>query len=193
MAEAMGKGRNGWDFHPIADIFPLIDGEGYGALVEDIREHGFREPVVLHEGAILDGRNRYRACQDAGVDTRFEMYDGDDPLAYVVSLNLKRRHLSESQRAMVAAKIANLGRGANQHTEGLPIGRSSRLLNVSERSVARAAVVRDHGDCRGGAGAGHLPLSLMIGTRMQKPNTGLAMRNGGSPGRQRLILTETSK
>ena len=70
-----------------------------------------REPIVLFEGAILDGRNRYRACMAAGVDPRFEIYDGNDPLAYVISLNLKRRHLDESQRAMVAAKIANIGGG----------------------------------------------------------------------------------
>jgi hypothetical protein len=53
-----------------------------------------------------------------------------DPLSYVVSLNLRRRHLSESQRAMVAAKLATLKLGDNQHSEGLPIGRRSELLNV---------------------------------------------------------------
>jgi hypothetical protein len=58
---------------------------------------------------------------------------------------LRRRHLDESQRAMVAAKLATLKRGDNQHTEGLPIGRASELLNVGERSIARAREVLDEG------------------------------------------------
>jgi N6-adenosine-specific RNA methylase IME4 len=134
-------------FHPLADIFPLIEGEDFTSLVADIRDHGLREPVVLFEGKILDGRNRYRACREAGVQCRFETYAGTDPIGYVISLNLRRRHLDESQRAMVAAKLATLKRGDNQHS---PIGETSQakaaeLLNVGKRSVERAAAVRDHG------------------------------------------------
>jgi hypothetical protein len=81
------------------------------------------------------------------VDPRFEIYEGTDALAYVISLNLKRRHLDESQRAMVAAKIEVLPKGSNQHA---PIGAPSQddaadMLNVGRRSVQRAAEVRDHG------------------------------------------------
>jgi N6-adenosine-specific RNA methylase IME4/ParB-like chromosome segregation protein Spo0J len=132
-------------FHPLADIFPLIEGEEFDALVADIREHGLREPVILHDGKILDGRSRYLACLEAGVDCRFETYEGDDPAAYVVSLNLKRRHLSESQRAMVAAKLATLDLGANQHSEGTSIEEASRLLNVGHASVERARTVQRDG------------------------------------------------
>src|SRR5208283_4755381 len=124
--------------HSLANIFPLLDGGEFAALAEDIRANGLREPIVLFEGDILDGRNRYRACIAAGVDPRFEIYDGNDPLAYVISLNLKRRHLDESQRAMVAAKIANMGEGRPSKTS--PIGEVSQLqaakmLNVGKRSV----------------------------------------------------------
>jgi N6-adenosine-specific RNA methylase IME4 len=132
-------------FHPLAEIFPLIEDEEFDSLVEDIKRHGVREPVVVYEDKILDGRNRYRACREAGVDCTFVPFRGDDPVDYVISLNLRRRHLDESQRAMVAAKLATLRQGDNQHTEGLPIGRSSELLNVGERSVARAREVLDHG------------------------------------------------
>jgi len=103
--------------------------------VADIREHGLHEPIVVYEDKILDGRNRYRACEAAGIEPTFTVYQGDDPVSYVISLNPRRRHLDESQRAMVAAKLATLKLGDNQHSEGLPIGRSSELLNVGERSV----------------------------------------------------------
>jgi hypothetical protein len=79
------------------------------------------------------------------VEPKFEQYEGSDPLGYVLSRNLHRRHLTESQRAMVAAKAADLKRGANQHSEGLPIGRAADLLNVGQRSVARAREVLRRG------------------------------------------------
>lgn len=133
------------EFHPIADCFPLIEGTEFDELAEDIRLNGVREPVILFEGKILDGRNRYRASEAAQVDCPLTTYDGADPVGFVVSLNLRRRHLSEGQRAWVAAKLANISLGGNQHSEGMPIGRASELLNVSERTTARAVVVRDHG------------------------------------------------
>jgi hypothetical protein len=104
--------------------------------------------MVLYQGKILDGKIRYRACIAAGVEPRFVTYGGDDPVSYLISLNLKRRHLSESQRAMVAAKLARLRQGAR--TDLSPIGERSQaqaaeLLNVGKRSVERATAVRDHG------------------------------------------------
>jgi N6-adenosine-specific RNA methylase IME4 len=133
------------DFHPLAGIFPLIDGAEFDDLVADISEHGLREPIVLFENLILDGRNRYRGCVAAGVEPIFTGYEGDDPVGFVISLNLRRRHLSESQRAMVAAKLATLRQGDNQYSEGLQICRSSELLKVSERSVASARKVHEGG------------------------------------------------
>jgi N6-adenosine-specific RNA methylase IME4 len=132
-------------FHPLATLFPLLDSAGFDALVADIRAHGLREPIVMFEGKVLDGRNRYRACVQAGVRPTFTVYQGADPVGYVISLNLRRRHLDESQRAMVAAKLATLKLGDNQHSKGLPIGRSSELLKVGERTVARAREVQERG------------------------------------------------
>ena len=134
-------------FHDLANIFPLIEGDEFDALVADIKAHGLHEPVVIYQDQILDGRNRYRACVAAGVDCRSVPYTGDDPVGYVISRNLKRRHLNESQRAMVAAKLATLRRGDNQHS---PVGETSQaqaaeLLNVGKRSVERAKEVREDG------------------------------------------------
>jgi ParB family transcriptional regulator, chromosome partitioning protein len=135
-------------FHALAGIFPLMEGAEFDALVEDIRVSGLREPIVLHEGSVLDGRNRYRACMAAGVDARFETYDGTDPLGYVISLNIKRRHLDESQRAMVAARIANLGEGRPSNPasiEAVSQAEAASLLNVSRSGVQRAREVLNEG------------------------------------------------
>jgi hypothetical protein len=125
-------------FHALAQLFPLPSEDELRALADDIAAHGLREPIVMLEGQILDGRCRHLACKMAAVEPKFENYVGNDPVAYVLSRNAYRRHMSESQRAMVAARVANLKIGANQRSEGLSIGRAAQLLNVSERSVARA-------------------------------------------------------
>lgn len=150
-------------YHPLANLFPLMEGQDFADLVADIAAHGLREPVIVHEGQILDGRNRYRACEKAGVPVRLAPYDGEDAVAFVVSLNLRRRHLTESQRGVVAARLETLGHGkradrapsrdANLHlleTQPQPTPTVSRasaagMLNVSERTVANARAVIDHG------------------------------------------------
>jgi ParB-like chromosome segregation protein Spo0J len=134
-------------FHPLADLFPLTQGADFDDLVADIRANGQIEPIILFEDKILDGRNRYLACIAAGVEPKVAPFSKDDPLAFVISANLRRRHLDESQRAMVAAKLATLQRGDNQHS---PIGETSQakaaeLLNVGKRSVERARQVREGG------------------------------------------------
>lgn len=133
------------EFHPLSQIFPLIEGAEFDDLVADIATHGIREPIWLYEGQIIDGRNRYRASAVAGADCPVREYLGDDPAAFVISLNLKRRHLNESQRAMVAARLANLDLGGNQHSEGTSIEGASLLLNVGHASVERAKTVQRDG------------------------------------------------
>lgn len=131
--------------HPAAAIFPLLTGEPFDALVADVAARGLIQPIVRLDGAILDGRNRLRACMAAGVEPRFEEYTGNDPLAFVVSTNLHRRHLSESQRAMVAARVANLGEGRPSETapiEAVSQTAAATLLNVGRSAVQRAAVVQ---------------------------------------------------
>jgi hypothetical protein len=136
-----------YEFHPLADLFPLMSDEEIDALGEDMLKNAQREPIWLYEGMILDGRNRYKACLLKGIEPRFAEYRCPDPLAFVTSANLHRRHLDESQRAMVAAKLANMRRGDNQHkTEGRTSqAKAAELLDVSPRSVGRAREVIDHG------------------------------------------------
>lgn len=92
-------------FHPLANIFPLLEGDAFQQLVADIKSHGLREPIWLSDDKILDGRSRYRACVKANIEPRFRKYNGADPLAFVISLNLKGRHLNVSQLAFVALEI----------------------------------------------------------------------------------------
>jgi ParB-like nuclease domain len=87
--------------HPLAEIFPRLDDAALQELAADIRKNGLRQAIVTHQGQVLDGRKRLAACKIAEVEPRFKEFAGDDPLGYVVSLNLKRRHLSETQRAMI--------------------------------------------------------------------------------------------
>ena len=136
--------------HPLSNLFPLMQGEAFEAFVNDIRINGQREPIVMHDGLILDGRNRWRACKQLGIAADTMPLEAGDPLAYVISANLHRRHLDESQRGMIASKLETMKHGDNQHTRGdanLHVLRAdaARLLNVSTRTVASASVVRDKG------------------------------------------------
>ena len=93
-------------FHPVANLFPLLSGDALRELAADIKKNGLREPILLDpEGLIIDGRNRYRACHLSGVEPRFVQWEGQGTLPEVaLSLNLHRRHLDESQRAMAAER-----------------------------------------------------------------------------------------
>jgi hypothetical protein len=172
--------------HPFAELFPLIEGEEFLAFAEDIRANGVRDPIVLLGGAILDGRNRanalahlaetgeilgegwgHRAGEPLSPDCLEDDYpwirkfsrdiDGD-PLAWVLSKNLKRRHLSDRQRESIAGEIANLGRGRPSNEKEFepapdhipPIGgisaqAAAAMLNVAPRGVERARVVHSEG------------------------------------------------
>lgn len=95
------------EFHDYAQLFPLIVGDEYQALLDDIDANGQREPIVLYEGKILDGRNRYRVCKDLLIEPMREEFTGDDALGYVLSLNLYRRQLTIAQRALIAAELSS--------------------------------------------------------------------------------------
>jgi len=135
--------------HPVADIFPRMGDAEFQALKADIAKHGQREPVWTWRDQIIDGRHRVRACDELGHLCLRREYEGDEStlVQFVVSLNLHRRHLDESQRAMVSGRIARLPVGANQHAsiEAPSQKQAAELLNVSRASVQRAREVIDNG------------------------------------------------
>ncbi len=156
------------EFHPLANLFPLIEGDDFKALVADVKAHGVREPITLYAGQILDGRNRYRAALAAkliakdfdpwatrpkgsikGPFVEYFAKGAGDPLAFVLSKNLARRHLDESQRAAVADRLAQLKHGGDRKTKkdtGVPgQAAAAAAMGVSERLVQHARVVREKG------------------------------------------------
>lgn len=147
--------------HPAADIFPMMTGEEFEALKKDMEEHGQLEPITLDDDdLILDGRNRYKAAVDLGWNDEqieFVGYEGEQsPVEFCISVNLKRRHLNESQRAMVGAKAQELyqaeaeermkgGKKVTGADKGLVRDKAAASVNVSGRSVGSASKVLKNG------------------------------------------------
>lgn len=148
--------------HKFADIFPMIEGNELEVLKNDIKEHGLIEPIVLFEGKILDGRNRFKACKEMGIEPKFEHYKGDKPLEFVISMNLKRRHLTQSQAGVIALSIMPLleeearkrlvtstGGSMPQPLEKIPkpgfhsSKEAGKLFNVSEKYVREAKKLKE--------------------------------------------------
>src|SRR5262245_40514962 len=96
-----------YEFHEAANIFPL-DEEHLDELAKDIHQHGQQVAIEIFDGQILDGRRRYLACKKTGKQPRFVEVDVADPIQYVLSLNLHRRHLSPTQLSMVAARAMGI-------------------------------------------------------------------------------------
>ena len=130
--------------HPLASLFPSLADRDYESLKEDILRNGLREPIVTHEGAIVDGRERYRACRELGIEPEYREWDGAGSLLdLIVSLNLRRRHLSESQRSLIAARLAELYAAEEGEARGRR-KKSADLRSLPERgkrSVRAAAVM----------------------------------------------------
>lgn len=138
--------------HPAATIFPEMSAAEIDALALDIAAHGLRDPIVIYDGQVLDGRHRQRACAEAGVEPRYVEWDGNGtPEAFVLSKNLHRRHLSASQRAMIAARLANLPYGiqkkhqTQKRNPSTTLDEAAAIMNVGKTTVTEARVVQVHG------------------------------------------------
>src|SRR5215467_1615774 len=89
--------------HEFSKMFPPISEEDFGKLAADIKLNGLRQHIVLYQGKILDGNNRYRACSLVGIKPTFADFTGTDADArnYVISVNIHRRHLSREDRKAI--------------------------------------------------------------------------------------------
>lgn len=136
--------------HDLCTAFPPIDEQSFAELVEDIQRNGLREPIVLLGDQVLDGRNRYHACLEAGVQARFRDFgddrgDGPDPVAFVLSKNLRRRHLTASQQAAAVAKTQDWSAAHPAHRPK-EAGTGSRLTTAADRAAISGASERTQKD-----------------------------------------------
>jgi N6-adenosine-specific RNA methylase IME4/ParB-like chromosome segregation protein Spo0J len=138
------------EIHDLCKLFPPMAEDQFLSLLDSIRDHGLLTPIMLYEGKILDGRHRHRACINLGIEPSFEEYEGEDALGYVLALNLSRRHLDESQRAMIGARIANLtgaGRPPKEiaHISAITGSDAAKMMSVGRRNVVHAKKVLREG------------------------------------------------
>lgn len=159
------------EVHPAAALFPMIEGEEREAFRADIKANGLRKKIVVIDESgsllILDGRNRLRACLDLGIEPRFRTFgeesgDGTDPIAFVVSENVQRRHLNETQRAFVGAELVPMYEAQAKERQrlggerkgklnvaeaqkGTATEHAARAVNVSSASIKHALTVKRDG------------------------------------------------
>lgn len=128
-----------YELHPLCTLFPRLAGAEFDALRDDIKAHGLRAPIVLHQGMILDGGNRYRACIEAGVEPRFVAFEGDSIVAFVLSANLHRRHLSAGQQAAIVAAAQDWAKAHLPHREKGAVLHPSAGTTVAQRAAQSGA------------------------------------------------------
>jgi len=148
-----------YDAHELADLFPSMEEPAFQDLVRDIRTNGLVEPITLFKGKVLDGRNRQRACAEAGVEPRYVEFQGDDPRAFVISKNINRRHLTDNARTLVWASLMEFERGGqigNQNAAKnesfqkkdsfFTCGEVSRRSGIPTMTLQRAKAINTSGD-----------------------------------------------
>lgn len=189
-----------YEVHSFADKFPLIDGAKFENLVEDIKKNGLTDPITItHDKKILvDGRNRYRACEIAGVTPKIHVlghyYTEEMILNYIVSKNLHRRDLTTGQRAFAAIEYEkhlakenakNVGGRPRKGEEKLPADRpevsrreresrerAAKIVGTSGRAVQKAkAIDKDAPDLVKKVQAGELSLEAAYTQVRQKSTT----------------------
>ena len=114
--------RDALAIHPVADAFPLMKPEELRELADDIKKNGLREPITTWTGKeiyVVDGRNRLDAMELAGIQTIDRdgciacsygpIRDGEDPATYVISANIRRRHLTKKQQVSLIVKAVKAG------------------------------------------------------------------------------------
>lgn len=133
-----------YELHPLCTLFPRLQGSEFDSLVADIKANDLAQPIVLHEGMILDGGNRYRACIEAGVEPKFREYEGSNLVSFVLSANLHRRHMSVGQQAAIVASATDWAK--TQTHGGIRVaseqGATLHLETVSDRAAESGASVR---------------------------------------------------
>ena len=137
--------------HPLSSAFPSMHEADFAALCEDIAQHGLRQPVVAYQGEVLDGWHRYRACVAVGEEPKLVELDADvDPVAFVLSLNLSRRHLTGAQRAEAVVRCRAWAPPNVHPTRGEPgspltVAEMAEEAGVADRTVQQVKRAHEAG------------------------------------------------
>lgn len=148
----------GYPTHRFADFIPVADGADQFALRESIGSIGLIDPIMLFEGAILDGRHRYAACQKTGVEPRFVEFEGDEEaaLSYVLAKNIARRNLTTVQKLNLREKLTPeierlrtkavenqaAGTSVSRDTKVDVLAQTAEMVGLGRATVARADAVK---------------------------------------------------
>jgi site-specific DNA-methyltransferase (adenine-specific) len=129
--------------HPVAALFPMLPEQELADLASDIKTNGLQQPIVMQGGTLLDGRNRLAACERAGVKPTFTEYKGDSPVAFIIGVNLHRRHLDQGQKIALGIEIephfADEARKRMQVRKGNQPGASVEIVPHLDKSRDQAA------------------------------------------------------
>lgn len=148
-------------YHELSNLFPMFDQGQMLELINDIKNNGLMTPIWTYNGEIIDGRNRYEACIKAGVPPEYQEFDRpeEELLPFILSLNLQRRHLSQSQKAMIATKLkpyytkqarermiaGNNADPGDNSPQGRASDQAGKMLGVSGKTVQRAEkIIAEH-------------------------------------------------
>src|SRR5229473_4229684 len=138
-----------YEQHLLGRLLPPMSQDDFQRFAAGVAARGLDEDIVLYQGKILDGWSRYRACQAVRVEPRFREFAGDDPLAYVLSKNVQRRHMSPVQilkvlevarPALEAEAVARMRAGVRDRAVSDPGKNSSQGGRVGEQIAKMAGV-----------------------------------------------------
>ena len=143
--------------HEYANIFPMMGDVDFENLKKDLEDNEFDKtrPIIIHENKILDGRNRFMACQELKIKPSFENFEGNDSLGFVISTNLNRRHLTESQRACISQDVLPFfeieakkrmsagGRGDKNVTPSKSREQVGKAFNVGTTYISQAKKLKE--------------------------------------------------
>jgi hypothetical protein len=141
---------NNLEFHELANVLPLIDDKQLKELADDIKENGLREEITLFEDKVLDGRNRYNAAKIAGYHlapddiAEFDEDRDGDPLEFVFSMNILRRHLTVGQRSAIGDVLKERMGKADGAKAKEKTKKAADAVGVAASSVEQAGFIKKH-------------------------------------------------
>jgi hypothetical protein len=184
-----------YEIHPVAALFPLLEGEQYEKFKASIQEQGQLETIKVQGDLLIDGRNRLRACLDLGIEPRVEEFIGDDMAAghYILAANLFRRHLRDDQRAFIAAKALRLITAkqaqARQLTGKSPDGEAGGRGHAKNLRPNSDEGLRDHRTANKNSTRGQM--AQIIKTPRNKVDQAIRVVDHGTPELQQQVEVGT--